>query len=332
MSWGVLLVLKINILVVFLYKKLLSVAPASSRIVYVIHEAMSMSVLKDVLPISSVVIGVAGSVTNVLSLSYFVRKVERTLSNRIFIVLNLSDFLLSLFTVISVSSYFCEGSNSICGKDSLFTRAAITFFDLVLNSSAFATCLLSFTRTISLCYPFYQIQKKAVGIAALIFLVQAVLSVLIRFYLHFTSETEKEYMDSMDLVIRVMIVVISFIIVVNLVSSVLSAWKLWRDQKKVGVTPVNQGPRTNTSQRATVTILIVTILFCFFNAIFCISLFFVEYYENPANDIPQLQMLLHGVPLWLAVPLNSAINPIIYFIRKKDMRNYIMKDLLSRFV
>ena len=293
---------------------------------------MSMSVLKDVLPISSVVIAVAGSVTNVLSLSYFVRKVERTLSNRIFIVLNLSDFLLSLFTVISLSFYFCEGSNSICGKENLSTRAAITFFDLAVNSSAFATCLLSVTRTISLCYPFYQIQKKAVGMAALIFLVQEVLTVLIRFYLHFTSETEKEYMDSMDLVIRVMIVVISFIIVVNLVSSVLSAWKLWRDQKKVGVTPVNQGSRTNTSQRATVTILIVTILFCFFNAIFCISLFFVEYHENPANDIPQLQMLLHGVPLWLAVPLNSAINPVIYFIRKKDMRNYIMKDLFSRLV
>ena len=286
-----------------------------------------ISMLEKLLIILSGVVALTGSATNALSLSYFMRKVEKTLSNKIFIMLNASDLLVSLFDVAIVAFHFCGKSNSMCGKNNPGFRVALLVMEVALESTAFATCLLTVTRTISLCYPFYQINKKGVQIASLIFLIQEILRSIVRFYFYYISASRTYYY--VDNGIRIASILI--IIFVNLVSSILSARKLLSKRKQLGIAPVyddNQGPRTNTNQKATSTILIISILFCFFNIVYCIALYFtVKHSKAMFDKLPLALKIVHGFSLWLALPLNSAINPIIYFIRKKDMREYI-KDLL----
>ena len=269
-------------------------------------------VLGKIVSSLSGVIAVTGSVTNALSLSYFVRKTERTLSNRIFIFLNMFDLLVCICNVVMVSAWYCTGPQ--CGPlKPFFTNAFAIIFSLV-DGTAFATCLLSVTRAISLSIPFYQIRKGAVGIASLILLAQEV----VRFTLRLSYPNSAFYKN---LDVGLIISVLAIVILVSLFSSVLSAWKLLGGRKKLGVVPGNDSksaPRTN--QKATVTIIIVSFLFCFLSTISCITLL-LQY----RGVIPQtlLMELLYQFSLWLAIPLNSAINPVIYFTRKRDMRRYI---------
>ena len=262
-----------------------------------------------------------GTVTNAISLSYFINKVKKTLSNRIFIMLNVFDLLVSLLDFAIVTSY---GGNH---KRPSF-RVALAVMDVSFESTAFATCLLSVTRTISLCFPFYQIHKKAVGIAVLLFLLQEILRFILRFYIFYIYDSAENFYLFFGM--GLMIVLISIVILVNIVSSILSARKLLKNRNQLGQAPDNgnnQGSRTNTNQKATVTILIISTLFCFFNTIFCIAL----YYEYSRYDVPRALLPLYNVSLWLAPAINSAINPIIYFIRKEDMRKYI-KNFIPKFL
>ena len=281
-----------------------------------------------IFPVCSGIISVTGSVTNAISLSYLIGKAKRTLSNRIFMMLNTFDLLVSLSDVAVVTFWYCKNS-TLCGYNLPF-KVALAVLDFSLESTAFATCLLSVTRTISLCLPFYRIEKRAVKIAGIIFFVQGVLRFLLRFYFYYIKESQLQFYIKFDN--GVMIVLLSVVILINLVSCILSSWQLRNRRKNLRVAPVNddkQAPHTNSKQKATVTILIISIFFCFFNSIFGISLcheFFVSGLDP--MRFPILMAFLQFA-MWLAVPLNSTINPIIYFIRKKDMRKFF-KELLTK--
>ena len=286
-----------------------------------------MSVLSYIFPICSGIISVTGLVTNALSLFYFAKKADRTLSNQVFIMLNVSDLFVSFFDVAIVSLQYCEGS--VCGQDSLLHVWALAIIDASINSTAFATCILTMTRTISLCFPFYQINRKAVAVATLTFLAQEVLKcLLIKFYFPLTNGADK--LPSLMYEIYAsysMIIMLSTVILLNLVSSILSVWKLLKNRRNIEIATVDHGrqaQRTNNNQKATVTILIVSFLFCFFNTVFCISLYFGFFEFGPETSSTHVIVLvLRGFAFWLAVPLNSAINPIVYFTRKRDMRKFI---------
>ena len=280
------------------------------------------SLPKEFLIVSGV-IAMTGTVTNAISLSYFISKVKKTLSNRIFIMLNVFDLLVSLLDFAIVTLGYGE---KYWRRPSF--RVALAVMHVSFESTAFATCLLSVTRTISLCFPFYQIHKKAIGIVALIFLLQEILRFILKFCIYYIYVSAVNFYLFFDM--GLMIVLISIVILVNIVSSILSARKLLKNRNQLGQAPDNsnnQGSRTNTNQKATVTILIISTLFCFFNTIFCIAL----YCAYSRYDVPPALLPLYYVSLWLAPAINSAINPIIYFIRKEDMRKYI-KNFIPKFL
>ena len=262
-----------------------------------------------------------GSITNILSLSYFIGKAERTLSNRIFIVLNVFDLLISLLHVTNATFVYCSNA-SICGWDKPLFLVFVALTDVSIESTAFATCLLTVTRTISLCFPFYSICKKTVGIAGLTSFVLVVSRILLRFYF-VTKPSEICFYIQFD--VGVTIVSLSTIILVNLFSSALSTIKLLSDREKVQDVMAHYHNQGRTNQKATITILLVSVLFCFFNAIFCVSLCL----QFLGGCHPRTLPALWELSLWLAIPLNSAINPIIYFTRKKDMGKYL-KELFTK--
>ena len=165
----------------------------------------------SMLLICSGVIALAGSVTNALSLSYFIRRVERTLCNQIFIMLNVFDLLVLLFDVIVVFFLFC-GSNPICGRNTPYFKVTLFLFVVSIDSTAFATCLLIVTRTISICYPFYQINKKAVQIAALVFLIQEILRLFVKLYAYYINTSRSVLSFCTEFDNYLMLVLLSIVI------------------------------------------------------------------------------------------------------------------------
>ena len=72
---------------------------------------------------------------------------------------------------------------------------------------------------------------------------------------------------------------------------------------------------TKSNKRATVTVFLLCVLFCSLNApLIVILLLSLLGYDMPS--------LIGWALLWIAAPLNSALNPIVYFYRKKQMRAY----------
>ena len=104
------------------------------------------------------------------------------------------------------------------------------------------------------------------------------------------------------------------IIVAVMGSTAVSAAKLLKSKEELG-----EG-RMTENRRATVTVLTLSLLFCSLNLLYI--------------TITVLTLAGAGVPHWmkevghyLLLPLNSAANPVVYFVRKQRMRTYAKKFL-----
>ena len=109
------------------------------------------------------------------------------------------------------------------------------------------------------------------------------------------------------------------IIVVVVVSSVVSVVKLLWSQAGLGE------ERVERNRRATVTVIILSALFCFFNIMYvtlCVNDIYIH--VNGLGNSPVLDFL-SKLGFFIAIPLNSALKPGVYFARKQHMRDYVMQ-------
>ena len=275
-------------------------------------------------PVCSGTIAIIGCLTNVLSLSYFIKVARSTLTNKLFIALNVLDLLVSLLHVPIVTIWFCKFP--LCGDEGPLFLPFLAVTENTVGCTAFVTCLLGVTRTISLLFPFYHVHKKGVGLAGLAFLAQEVVRTMCWFYAYY-FRSQEELQSYISVHFSIMMALLTAVIFVNVASLVISAWKLSKDRNKFKISSAatgSQNPHTN-NRRATVTILIVTVLFVVLNSLYCVTLFLVFHLKVDWNFILEnIPMhVFHDFSIWLSVPLNSAINPLIYFARKREMRRYI---------
>ena len=288
-----------------------------------------MSAQQNIFPVCSGIIAATGLVTNLLSLTYFTRKPKRTMTTRIFLFLNTFDMLVCLVGTILVISTKCSGHRSLCGFWSPLFSSTVSVMNICVETTAFATCLLSVTRTVSLFFPFYQINRNVCGIAVLIFTKQELARFFLSLYFFFVQKSSSNLFH--DINKDFMILLLSTAIICSFVSSSLSAWKLLSNKKKRIIPSIYDNVRAqalNKNQKATITILIVCTLFCILNTVFIINLYLTK--TRKSIETPSAAVIfLHEFSLWLAVPLNSALNPAIYFIRKKEMRVFIKNILLN---
>ena len=277
------------------------------------------SIIQTVFPICSGAVALIGCLSNALSFSYFIKVARGSFTNKLFMALNVFDLLVSLLHVPIAVIWFCRG-----GEGPLFV-IFLALTDNTIGCTAFTTCLLSVTRTLSLIFPFYIIRKKAVGLAGLAFLAQEVVRTFL-WYHFFYFRPLAERLSFIYVHFSIVIILLAAVIFVNVVSLALSAWKLLSKRKLLKLSfeagTDSQIARDKINQRATVTILIVTVLFLVTNSLFCITLA-LEFHFNQRYSAENMPMFIfHNFSLWLSVPLNSAINPLIYLARKGEMRKY----------
>ena len=229
--------------------------------------------------------------------------------------------------ILALALFHCVGPD-YCGNGKLPFGVTFTVLDVSIETTGFATCLLGVTRVISVCFPFYPINKKALNIAKAAFVGQEIFRALLRAYFFLDSSKFSFYRDFDN---AVMIVLLTSFILVNTTSTVILSRKLLTDFKRVGV-QINQEAARKTKMRATLTVLIVSGSFLFFNTLYGIALYLQIFVGK--DGVNKGVYVFAAIGFWLAIPLNSALNPLIFFLRKREMREYVkqLPRALRRFL
>ena len=254
----------------------------------------------------SVVLGVTGTLANAASLTYFIKKKEIGLGDKLLMLLNSIDLLLCI-TATALTCLLL-----ILRHDGGPTVLLLAIYMLLVDGTAFVTCLLSVTRGIGIAFPFYQIKGKLlvkVGIVVFImmelstFIIPAMLSAIVNG-------------DLQELLIS-RIVIGSLVILVVVSSTVVAVYKLTREDLQ------GAAGRVDTNNRkATWTVVILSTLFFVFNSIL-LGATLVAMNVN----VTKFSIAYYNFGLLLAIPFNSAVNPIVYLVRKSDMRQFFSERL-----
>ena len=249
--------------------------------------------------------GLGGAITNILSLSYFLKKDRKSLASKLMILLNTTDALVCVSAFIVFVLMILYGFRML-DKQVLLIMAQ--WFQLLVGATAFSTVLLSVTRTISLLSPFYEINQKGIVVSTALYWICALLINFLVFRI------------DMWVVIIYTMAELSLFIMIVAICSVICVVKLRSNN--------NLSNTDSTRRRATVTIIIISILFCIVNTAYLVGNFYawlvlMPMVESGVSIKAAELFMINLYTTFVGVPLNSTINPLIYFARKKEMRAHI---------
>ena len=290
------------------------------------------------------------------TLTYFIakNKYRPTYVCLLYVVMNTVDLMICLLC-------FPMAITNLTGRKQLFY--SINFlcsmwgylWQILTRLSVFSVGLMSFCRTISLSLPFVRLSKQHLLIPAIIYL--AILMVLQSIPWWFA----KNYFFTRSLmcgwaiwfdkktvehkVLHTFLILLPFILPLLLIviSCLISVVKLTTDTTncdsgltKVGNEHVKRAKRTKRS--ATITIVILTVVYIIFNVPYCLLMFDHFLSDGNTNVIQSWLGLydstyhteIYAFLTLYAIPINSTLNPIIYILRIRNLRRYIWNLLRCR--
>ena len=270
---------------------------------------------------------VIGILANCMLLFYFIKKQHKGLGNKLLMLLNVLDLLVcvtSVTTAVPWQIYLNSGSNMAY----ILWFTSTSLYAISYDCTGFTTCLVSVTRTIKVCRPFYSIRGIWTGVSFLLYFLCSFAREFSNLYFQFIKRAENRETIKMTYAVAITSGITACIIAVVL-SSIITAHRLLREKKL-------QENISESNRHATITILILSSTFCVLNAAlvsvavisFCIRIKVIE-----DND---LLWAFRDIILYSTQCLNSAINPIIYLARKKEMRQFVrelwktVQDKLTR--
>ena len=229
-------------------------------------------------------------------------------------MLNILDLGVCVLTVITQIFRVLRLSTSRLTHVAL-ENVTESIYVIFTENTGFATLLLSVTRCLSVITPISRIRGLRVAVSACIFIVYTISrEVIFSLIWIFARTTYSPKVHATIIASEIGLLVMS-VIVANLISvtTLLRSGSIAEQSREAGF-------------QATLTIVILSALFCVFNTAYCVSFVIHVYSDKPIND---------DVALWFgafyAVPINSALNPIIYFWRKKEMKEYLMNLIKATF-
>ena len=254
----------------------------------------------------SVLITVFGTVTNLLSLSYFItqrnfnnRKSRTEVINKIlFTVLNVFDILVCIFLSAKLLvRIFRDGQ-----KMSLWI---IVPFIVSVQSTGFVTCLLSVIRAISIIRPRHQLNVKVLVGAIICYCGMIIYSNTER--PEEDKEEDKEK-DKTAITARFLIVLGMFgvvilcniLCIIKLAHTKVATWK----------------------REATITMGILSAVYCIFNTGFLVVYGF-KVFKCGVSVKVCFSAKFEVTSVYILLPMNSASNPVVYFLRNREMKRYL---------
>ena len=255
-------------------------------------------------------IATVGILANSLSISYFIQKEKSTLPAKQFLFLNSQDLIMcaaSSVTLIwlAILRKDPDSDDIYQGPAIYFTILFIGLSQMMFEGTAFATCILSVCRCVKLWFPFYQINRKLLGVftaAFYLYLGMRESAGVYYSYLFVQDNTHVGWESLRNVVDYLVLGSVSVILLVVTVSNALCVWTLVSGKN---ASRNDRGP-VRSNKGATITIIIVSTLFLFFN-----MSSIVPAWTGTESDGP-----VYKFGEWLAIPINSALNPVVYFLRK----------------
>ena len=185
-----------------------------------------------------------------------------------------------------------------------------SLYVVFVEAAGFTTFLLSITRCLSVSLPMYNIRDLYVAISAVVFIGYVTVRE-ITFWIILLSN------GTYDLAAHAAFNVggIGLMVVLVVLTNSISIRNILRERNIV------ESSRESGFQ-ATVTVVILSALFCVLNTFYFVSAVLHFYFAYSGDKLDQNFAFKFGI--FYAVPLNSALNPLIYFLRNSEMRLYIV--------
>ena len=267
---------------------------------------------------ASIVLSLVGIVTNTMSLSYFMRRRNKGLGNTLLMLLSSCD--LSVCSIYVLTAILAQIYPKVDDSDGARISYLVCWFiyKVVFDCTGFSTCLLSVTRTIKVCRPFLSIKEVWIGASFLLYLLCSFGREFMCDYVLYIKPIENPtaFTNYAPLLFSLGV---TFNVVAVFISSMITVYRLLRKNTVKGI-------NTENSRHATVTILILSTIFCFLNSIF-ISLCLVAFCYNMGIfkiDSIEKTAWSYSYIVWsMIICLNSTLNPMVYLTRKEDMRLHL---------
>ena len=260
-----------------------------------------------VIVVSSFLIAIFGTAANTLSLTYFVHTIRSSRATRnhdasttkIFAALNIFDLLVCIASALKALILYLY-YNFVLFQVSTVTLA------ISVQMTSFLTCLLAVVRSIQVIFPLNRIYWRVVTVFLTVYsVVVVVLPVL-----------KSSLSSDITLVIachRIQFFMAASIFLTVVIVNIVCLVKLYSLQSSHTET-------RDIKRKASITVAIISLIYCVSNV--GAVVFYGATLLGYESLIPQA---LKRIAYFILFPLNSASNPLVYLIRKKEMRIHIKK-------
>ena len=248
-----------------------------------------------------------GTIANTFSFTYFIstnrsKKRRVKLGNELLCLLSLSDFLISLLTYPN----FCYPGERFSVVHSSF----ILPFQTLAEYSVWVTAMISFTRMYLIVFPLRRLNKRVIHALNL-----TVFVIMLGYYalLEFGDVSAKLYFN----LIYILVVRVTLIVSSSVVCGIVAIYSLHSNNRPM----INSNNEEDGRHRhAAITVLVLATVSSLLNAAPIPPLLVIILKQHPEG----LRAFFSSAP-FLTVPLNSAVNPLIYICRNAGMRGTLKR-------
>ena len=264
------------------------------------------------LPAVSTILCVMGTLSNLTSLIYFIKKKDKTIGDKLLMLLNSVDLLLCICaTLLTAILSYLEGRDEQMPEGMWYVIIPITvLYFLLIDGTAYVTCLLSVTRAIGIVSPFYQIRGK------LLIILGILVFVVIELPVWLINRLIGSYDNDIQLVAYSRLAMSLLMLLTVLCATILAVYNLTRADLQGATENVSRNNR-----KATWTVVILSALFLLFNSILLGATWQLIMNRGIAYD-----KILFYLACYLLIPLNSSLNPMVYLTRISDMRQFFIRN------
>ena len=281
-----------------------------------------------------------GTIGNLITLAYFVRKAQHSANRYIFILISLTDILISLHCLFTGLHNLVSERTAF--KNSIFCVGSGMLFGTLARYSIFLIAIISFSRCYSLVKPVKPLSPPTLLIPCAVYLIILLVQSTVPFWFgqtyHFDAYTGacmwylSDIADSdtpvfMLLYLFTVILEYTLPIIPVVISCAVILYKL-----QSGIKP------TKAKASASVTVLILSAVYIFYNlpVLTFYIIDFIGYLRNPnyASVALANKGILYSYIIAAAyfVPLNSTTNVIVYIIRLRAVRQCITHPIRNLFM
>ena len=174
-----------------------------------------------------------------------------------------------------------------------------------IEATGFATSLLSVTKCIRIYAPFFKVRGRVAAISLGIFMTYCLIKEIGVVQIYMSIAGSHKFEGTFNTVhCAVGLTELGLMVLVIMMSNIACMYKL-----------LEENGQDSTFRHATITVAILSASFCVLNCFFIVTMILHFFIHN------------HNIALifgnYFAAPLNSATNPLIYFLRKKHMRDFL---------